>query len=90
MNDLSRREAKRRLEQLETHLSELQPLLNTQQNAAALAVLCDLRGQLDALFLDLLSEHLSEQMATKNCAVESPDKDELAAELRALLASFLG
>ncbi len=83
MNDLTRSEAKERLRQLETRLNELQPLLNSQQNAVALSVLCDLREQLNALFFDLLFEHISEQMTTEDCAVDP-------VELRAMMTSFLG
>lgn len=82
MNDLTRSEAKARLGQLESRLNELQPLVNSQQNTAALAVLCDLREQLNALFFDLLCEHLSEGLAAQECAVDT-------AELRAMITSFL-
>lgn len=58
MNEQLRSQSQARLAQIETRLLEIQTHLAEGRERQALDVVCDLRSQIDALFVALLVGHL--------------------------------
>lgn len=62
MNEQLRAQSRARLAETETRLLEIQSHLAASRERQALEVICDVRSQMDALFVTLLVGHLRETL----------------------------
>ena len=86
MNDHLRAQSRARLATIETRLLELERHLEAGREREAIEELCDLRAQINDLFVSLLVGHLHE-MASQSSS--SQTKEEQNEQLNALFRQLL-